>query len=958
MSRNAAVSEILGSIIVLAVGSIVAISLFFIFSETDDDTKEILDDRLDLQEKKASELLVVSHVSREPGKFHFLLHNYGNIQLDSSEFVPYLVDENGDIIKGNPDFLYISPTDGEHDTDGISLINPRTSSVVTYVGGGVTCGETLILLTPADEIIIIGDSIPCECHNFKVPNDSGDGCICPNTLPIQFGGKCYADLSCTDDTVQIGGECICTFDRIKQGDKCHFPLPNGCTPPKVQIGDSCKVKPSCIGGTLDDAYRCQCPTDNTEYNGKCYVIQNCTGDLEQQGDTCECPAGKKHREGNSCYKKLACTGSEIQQANSCVTTLACTGNKVIKNGVCICPANLPHEYKKTCYAKMDCTDGKIQQGNSCVCPTNIPIFVNGTCEAKTQCKANQDYISSTNSCRDKNPCTGNKIVDNNKCVCPAGMTHKWKGSCYTSLQCAGNLEQQGDKCGCPSNLPVKEGALCFASKCTGGKIRQYIFCVCPTGTILEKGICYKDLKCTGDLIQSNNKCVCPTGKNHKEDNRCYKIKACTGGREQNQNSCVCPTNKPIFVNGTCEAKTQCTANQDYISSTNSCRDKNPCTGNKVLRNDACVCPTDKPHEHSGTCYITKNCGGGTQQGNSCNCNSGYTLRNDTCVKNSGGGNDGDVQTCTNGKVWNGSSCVCPSGKVWYRGFCNTPDVPDAPLGVTVKAGYGNVLVKWSAPANGGSYINSFEIHYTGSKDNGFTSSVTVSNKRYLEKVISGLTNGETFRFWVTATNGVGTSTNSKEISAMPSISYGTTTITSVKSGNKEITVDWSYIADKNRSGVTYTLQYKRSSDTNWTTFKDGMKSTLSTVTGLTQGVSYDFRVAAVFSNEQYPWSVIVAAIPATKSDAPTSLTATAGNGKVTLSWTAPADNGGAKITDYTIIFKETSRHIWKTFHDGTSTATTAIVTGLTNDISYDFIVAATNSVGDGKLSGKVSATPS
>ena len=43
-----------------------------------------------------------------------------------------------------------------------------------------------------------------------------------------------------------------------------------------------------------------------------------------------------------------------------------------------------------------------------------------------------------------------------------------------------------------------------------------------------------------------------------------------------------------------------------------------------------------------------------------------------------------------------------------------------------------------------------------------------------------------------------------------------------------------------------------------------------------------------------------AAPPATVPDAPTALTATAGNAAVTLNWTAPVNDGGATIINYMI----------------------------------------------------------
>ena len=75
---------------------------------------------------------------------------------------------------------------------------------------------------------------------------------------------------------------------------------------------------------------------------------------------------------------------------------------------------------------------------------------------------------------------------------------------------------------------------------------------------------------------------------------------------------------------------------------------------------------------------------------------------------------------------------------------------------------------------------------------------------------------------------------------------------------------------------------------------------------------------------------------------PTSASALAGNGQARISWSAPAD-GGSPITSYTV-----TPYVGGTAqrpYDFSSSATTELLTGLTNGTTYTFTVVATNAVG-------------
>jgi len=180
-------------------------------------------------------------------------------------------------------------------------------------------------------------------------------------------------------------------------------------------------------------------------------------------------------------------------------------------------------------------------------------------------------------------------------------------------------------------------------------------------------------------------------------------------------------------------------------------------------------------------------------------------------------------------------------------------------------------------------------------------------------------------------------------------------LTATTCANAQSVLSWSAPSTNGGSAVTdYVVEYSANSGGTWSTFTDGVtSSTGATVTGLSNGTSYVFRVAAVNTYGTGSYSgVSNSALVATVPGAPTiSYVSPYGNGSAEVAWSAPASNGGASVASYTIQYSTSATFASSvTTVSPTVSSSPTVVAGLTNGTPYYFRVAATNCSGTGSYS--------
>ena len=304
-----------------------------------------------------------------------------------------------------------------------------------------------------------------------------------------------------------------------------------------------------------------------------------------------------------------------------------------------------------------------------------------------------------------------------------------------------------------------------------------------------------------------------------------------------------------------------------------------------------------------------------------------------------------------------STSSSPSSSVTSAGL------PNAPSTISGTVGSGLISVSVSGANARGSAITGYTVQAydsTGTAIPGRNCSITPPATSCN---VSGLTNGSSYTFTATTTNGVGDSSESAPSASftpagVPSAPTGLT----VLSGTGKVNVSWTAPASNGAAITSYTAQaYDEAGNsvTGATCTISAPSTSCDVSNNLDAGVNYTFKVIA--SNAAGAGSASSASSSAAINAAPSAprnVTASTSSGSATASWDPPADSRGSAVISYTATAYNSSNNAVGNCNALAPTET-CTVTGLSNGSAYTFKVTATNGIGTSIQSSESSpVTPS
>ena len=297
--------------------------------------------------------------------------------------------------------------------------------------------------------------------------------------------------------------------------------------------------------------------------------------------------------------------------------------------------------------------------------------------------------------------------------------------------------------------------------------------------------------------------------------------------------------------------------------------------------------------------------------------------------------------------------------------------PGPPQNVRARAtGPNSILLAWDPPeTDGGERVTGYAIQRIGPNDNDWITHRSDTGTRATTFTDTGLEPVTRYRYRVAAINRVGRG----EFSPLPplppaaaithaDLAGAPTGLTAKEVGTSRIDLVWT--APRYTGGVSiigYRIEASDDGGATWNIIRRNTNSSTTTFSdvNLRPATTRHYRVAARNLAGDGPWSNTArATTDATLPGVPRRLSAdAAGTSQIGLSWQAPSDDGGARITGYRIEVSADGGRSWEDLVANTRTPATVYTHGgLAPASTRHYRVSAVNRIGVGNASRVAGST--
>lgn len=283
----------------------------------------------------------------------------------------------------------------------------------------------------------------------------------------------------------------------------------------------------------------------------------------------------------------------------------------------------------------------------------------------------------------------------------------------------------------------------------------------------------------------------------------------------------------------------------------------------------------------------------------------------------------------------------------------------APTNLRASASSGEAVLQWETPvSNGGNAITGYRIESSVDGGTTWTDEVANTNSVATSYTLTGLDNGVTILIRVSAVTSAGSGLASNVAPAIPSAPASAPMNVSAIVGNAQAVLTWTAPAATGGLPVTGYMIERSTNGTTWTTVtaNTGNPVPASVQAGLTNGTTYQFRISAITAGGTGVASASFTVKPFTTPSAPTAFAVQPSDGQVSMTWGAPANDGGAGVTDYRVEQSLDGGITWTAAAASTGGVRSATITGLTNGTPILVRVFAINIAGVGTPTQSVSTS--